>query len=162
VLLKCDLDFLKTIEQDPIRPVELLGDPKRRFEMPFEVYALVEKQGFGTATNAVACIAHAWFVPETEDDLMEIAHAGSGSGCALAGAAEGGDIVVPYSLWSNKKGCGTLMINALLHKFKDAGKIITMSPKTEMAQKFHESNGAFLLQSNEESNNFEYPRNSGD
>ena len=54
------------------------------------------------------------------------------------------------------------MINALLHKFKDEGKIITMSPKTEMAQKFHESNGAVLIQSNEESNNFEYPCNSGD
>ena len=151
MLLKCDLDFLKTIEQDPIRPVELLGDPKRRFEMPFEVYALVEKQGFGTATNAVACIAHAWFIPETEDDLMEIGQ-----------DSEGGNIIVPYSLWSNKKGCGTLMINALLHKFKDEGKIITMSPKTEMAQKFHESNGAVLIQSNEESNNFEYPCNSGD
>ena len=151
MLLKCDLDFLKTIEQDPIRPVELLGDPKRRFEMPFEVYALVEKQGFGVATNAVACIAHAWFVPQTEDDLMEIGQ-----------DSEGGNIIVPYSLWSNKKGCGTLMINALLHKFKDAGKIITMSPKTEMAQKFHESNGAVLIQSNEESNNFEYPCNLGD
>ena len=151
MLLKCDLDFLKIVEQDPIRPVELLGGLKRRFETPFEVYALIEKQGFGVETNAVACIAHAWFIPETEADLMEIGQ-----------DSEGGDIVVPYSLWSNKRGSGTLLINALLHKFKDAGKIITMSPKTEMARKFHESNGAFLLQSNEDSNNFEYPRNSGD
>ena len=159
MLLKCDLDFLKTIEQDPIRPVELLGEPKRRFEMPFEVYALVEKQGFGTATNAVACIAHAWFVPETEDDL---AHIALGRPLYLPDDPHTAEIIVPYSLWSNKKGCGTLMINALLHKFKDEGKIITMSPKTEMAQKFHESNGAVLIQSNEESNNFEYPCNSGD
>ena len=157
MLLKCDLDFLKIVEQDPIRPMELLGGPKRRFETPFEVYALIEKQGFGVATNAVACIAHAWFIPETEADLMEIRQ-----GNQHRIRSEGGNIVVPYSLWSNKKGCGTLLINALLHKFKDAGKIITMSPKTEMARKFHESNGAFLLQSNEESNNFEYPRNSGD
>ena len=146
MLIKCDLDFLKTIEHDPIRSPELLGHPKRRFEMPFEVYALVEKQGFGVATNAVVCIANSWFIPQTEEDLETISR-----------NAEGGDIIVPYSLWSNQKGSGTLLINALLHKFGNAYKIVTMSPKTEMATRFHESNGAVLIQSNEESNNFEYP-----
>ena len=147
MLIKCDLDFIKIIAQDPIRPVELLGDPKRRFEHPLEVYALVEKQGFGVATNAVACIAHSWFVPETEADIYEISQ-----------DPEGGEIVVPYSLWSNQKGSGRLLINALRHYFKDyAAQLITMSPKPEMAQRFHESNGAVLIQSNKESNNFEYP-----
>ena len=67
------------------------------------------------------------------------------------------EIVVPYSLWSNKKGIGRLLISAIRHRFRDAAQLITMSPKTEMAQRFHESNGAVLIQSNEESNNFEYP-----
>ena len=35
-------------------------------------------------------------------------------------------------------------------------RYVTMSPKTEMAMKFHLSNGAVLLRENEETNNFEY------
>ena len=90
MLIKCNLDFLKIIEQDPVRSVELLGGPKRRFEPPFEVYALVEKQG-------------------------------------------------------------------LLYKLKNEFPVITMSPKTDMARRFHESNGAVLMQENKHTNNFAYP-----
>lgn len=146
MLIKCDLDFLKIIEQDPVRPVELLGSPQRRFDEPFEVYALVEKQGFGVSTDAVVCLAHAQYVPEEESDLEDIAH------------MEPGEIVVPYSLWSNQKGAGRRLINALLYKLKGEFPVITLSPKTDMAKKFHESNGAVLFQENETSYNFRYPR----
>ena len=91
MLIKCDLDFLNIIEQDPVRPVDLLGSPQRRFDEPFEVYALVEKQGFGVSTDAVVCLAYAQYVPEEESDLEDIAH------------MEPGEIVVPYSLWSNRR-----------------------------------------------------------
>ena len=38
----------------------------------------------------------------------------------------------------------------------DFVRIITMSPKTEMARNFHYKNGARLLQTNEETVNYEY------
>ena len=145
MLIKCNLDFLKIIEQDPVRSVELLGGPKRRFEPPFEVYALVEKQGFGVSTDAVVCIAYAPYVPQDESDLEDIAH------------MEPGEIVVPYSLWSNRKGAGRRLINSLLYKLKHEFPVITMSPKTDMARRFHESNGAVLMQENKHTNNFAYP-----
>jgi hypothetical protein len=92
------------------------------------------------------CLAYAQYVPEEESDLEDIAH------------MEAGEIVVPYSLWSNQKGAGRRLINSLLYKLKDEFPVITLSPKTDMAKRFHESNGAVLFQENETSYNFRYPR----
>jgi len=145
VLIKCSADFIHAIEQDPVRPLNFIGGPLRRFEEPFEVYALIDKQGFGVVTHAVVCVAYTWFVPETEEDLLEAAK-----------DPQRGDIVVPYSLWSNQKGAGRKLINSLLHALKGQHRVVTMSPKTEQAARFHLGNGARLLQENEFSNNFEY------
>jgi len=145
MLIKCSSDFLGVIEQDPVRPLDFLGGPLRSYEEPFEVYALIDKQGFGVVTHAVVCVAYTWFVPETEEDLLEAAK-----------DPQRGDIVVPYSLWSNQKGAGRKLINALLHALKGQHRVVTMSPKTEQAARFHLGNGARLLQENKLTNNFEY------
>ena len=39
---------------------------------------------------------------------------------------------------------------------KNVNRLVTLSPKTEMAKRFHEKNGAELVSENEESYNFEY------
>jgi precorrin-6x reductase len=44
----------------------------------------------------------------------------------------------------------------LLQSQHFSNRYITMSPKTEMAIKFHLKNGAILLQENPTTNNFEY------
>ena len=71
-----------------------------------------------------------------------------------------GDHSIFYTVWSTKKGAGRqIIISALEHlktKFSPTQRYITMSPKTEMAKKFHLKNGAILFQENEETNNFEY------
>ena len=152
MLIKADTDFVKRMEEDPIRTPDFLGSVLKRFEEPFEVYALIEKQGFGVDTQAVACVVHTPFIPQTEADLIEI---------AKEPWTEQGGFAVPYSLWSNKKGAGSRLINALLYEIKKGyfsdSRIVTMSPKTDMARRFHEKNGAFLLSENKTSNNFEYP-----
>ena len=70
-----------------------------------------------------------------------------------------GNIAVAYTVWSKEKGFGRKILLDLLQKYKDNNNVkrfVTLSPKTEMAMKFHLSNGATLLQENATTNNFEY------
>ena len=58
-----------------------------------------------------------------------------------------------------KKGGGKLIVKEVFKKIKKSNyldRLITLSPLTEMATKFHSKNGANLLQVNETSQNFEY------
>ena len=58
-----------------------------------------------------------------------------------------------------KKGGGKLIVNEVFKKIKRSNhlnRLVTLSPLTEMATKFHSKNGAKLLQVNENSQNFEY------
>ena len=64
-----------------------------------------------------------------------------------------------YTVWSKGKGLGRkIVIDAwnLLKMQHTGNRYVTMSPKTEMAMKFHLRNGAILLQENPTTNNFEY------
>tara|TARA_B100000965_G_scaffold393234_1_gene403765 strand:+ start:5170 stop:5580 length:411 start_codon:yes stop_codon:yes gene_type:complete len=125
-----ELDILK---EDPVRPnVEKIGKGK-------QVYVLND-------LSAVVCVCYCKEVPTTEEELEEYKE-------------EYGDIAVAYTVWSNKAGSGRELIfqlRDLFHEAGSVGRLITMSPKTEMAKRFHERNGATLLQDNAESYNFEY------
>ena len=68
-------------------------------------------------------------------------------------------IAVFYTVWSHEKGMGRQVLNNTLNIISNRAtntRFITLSPKTDMATKFHLSNGAILLQQNLETNNFEY------
>ena len=132
------------IEDDPVRSPFLFGDARRRFQEPFLVYGWIEDEDI----QAVVCLAFAEFLPETEADLITIAN-----------DTIAGDIIVPYSLWSYKQGAGSKLIQGLLELASKTHepRVITMSPKTEMAEKFHTKNGAVILSVNEESVNYAYP-----
>ena len=70
-----------------------------------------------------------------------------------------GNFSIFYTVWSKEKGLGRKIILEVWDLFKKQhteNRYVTMSPKTEMAMKFHLSNGAILLQENSETNNFEY------
>lgn len=66
--------------------------------------------------------------------------------------------IVLYSVWSYKKGSATKLVLAMIKKIRKESycRIITMSPKTDMARNFHLKNGAKLLQENKETVNYEY------
>ena len=71
----------------------------------------------------------------------------------------GGQIAIAYTVWSKKKGGGKLIVKEVFKKIKKSNhlnRLITLSPLTEMATKFHSRNGAKLLQKNETTQNFEY------
>lgn len=106
-------------------------------------------------TLAVCCVALGYGIPTNEDELSEIS------------MADGSPVIVPYTIWSYESGSGRKLVNTMLACIKREyvmnsiatpywPLIVTLSPKTEMAKRFHESNGAFLLAENEESYNFEY------
>jgi len=70
-----------------------------------------------------------------------------------------GKIAIAYTVWSKKKGGGKLIVKEVFKKIKKSNhlnRLITLSPLTEMASKFHSKNGAKLLQVNETTQNFEY------
>ena len=70
-----------------------------------------------------------------------------------------GKIAVAYTVWSKKKGGGKLIVKEVYKKIKKSNhlsRLVTLSPLTEMAAKFHSRNGAKLLQINETTQNFEY------
>ena len=70
-----------------------------------------------------------------------------------------GQIAIAYTVWSKKRGGGKLIVKQvykMIKKSNHLNRLITLSPLTEMARKFHLRNGAIELQVNKETQNFEY------
>ena len=65
-----------------------------------------------------------------------------------------------YTIWSYAPGAGRkLIFDAVEHikqNNKDITRFVTLSPKTDMAKKFHTRNGAIVFRENEETVNYEY------
>ena len=70
-----------------------------------------------------------------------------------------GKIAIAYTVWSKKKGGGKLIVKEVYKKIKKSNhlnRLVTLSPLTEMAKKFHLRNKAKLFRVNETTQNFEY------
>ena len=67
------------------------------------------------------------------------------------------EFTIFYTVWSYEKGYGRNILNELLPLLQTE-RFVTLSPKTEMAKRFHLRNGAKLISDNETSYNFEYFR----
>ena len=70
-----------------------------------------------------------------------------------------GDIAIAYTVWAKKRGGGKAIVNEVYKMIKKShhlNRLVTLSPLTDMARKFHIRNGAKELQVNEETQNFEY------
>ena len=121
-------------EDDPVRPN--IGE-RDRFLYGREVYALW--------TYAICCVAYCDDVPKTEKQLATMA---------------GLDIAVFYTVWSYKKGAGRQIVletaNHIKKVHSNIKRFVTLSPLTEMAERFHLRNGATLLAKHKYAQNFEY------
>ena len=72
-----------------------------------------------------------------------------------------GQIAIAYTIWSKKKGGGKLIVKEVFKMIKKSNhlnRLITLSPLTEMATKFHLRNKAKLISVNETTQNFEYTK----
>lgn len=130
------LDFIK---DDPVRP-EIPTD--FRVTDGRMVAALVEEE----QPTAMVCVSFHDFVPEDVKDLSTTA-------------------VVPttavfYTIWSYKAGKGKeLLIQAVREIQKShpsVTRFVTLSPKTEVARRFHLRNGAIVFRENIDTTNYEY------
>ena len=121
------------IKKDPVRPhinVNTRMAPGR------EMYHIDEQ--------AFICLAFTDRIPVSEAELI---------------SSNVGDIAVAYTVWSFKRGLGRKIIFETQKRIQDTfrfSRLVTLSPKTEMAVKFHLSNGATLLQESDHAYNFEY------
>ena len=138
------------VEEDPVRP-EL--DNEFRTGFGRKIYG-VEYQG---EIHAVMCFAYTNEIPKSVEELdimSQDAHLQS----TLRGQNVG-KIAIAYTVWSKKKGGGKLIVKEVFNKIKKSNhlnRLVTLSPLTDMAYKFHIKNGAKLISVNETTQNFEY------
>ena len=142
------------IKDDTVRPHL---DTDFRTSSHREVYALYEdkyaEQHFpDNDIKAVICVAYTNEVPKDEHELDLYSQQACQDG-------QRGNIAVFYTVWSYSKGAGREIVNTVakqLHDDKRATRFVTLSPLTEMAEKFHLRNGAELLEKHNSCQNFEY------
>ena len=138
------------IEEDPVRP-EL--DIIFRRSYGRKIYGVK----YGDQIHAVMCFAYTNQIPKSVEELDKFSH-----DAFLQSAQRDqnvGQIAIAYTVWSKKKGGGKLIVKEVFKKIKKSNhlnRLVTLSPLTEMASKFHSKNGAKLLQINETTQNFEY------
>jgi predicted CoA-binding protein len=138
------------ISKDPVRP-EL--DLKFRTSYGRKIYGLKH----GEDIMAVMCFAFVNEIPKNVNDLDVF----SKDAYLQATMREGiqGSIAIAYTVWSLKKGGGKMIVKEVYNMIKESNhlnRLITLSPLTKMAEKFHLRNGAKLIQKNETTQNFEY------
>jgi hypothetical protein len=131
------------VTQDPVRPelsLEFRTSPGR------EMYALKDEQGNNAA---VICVCYTKQVPTTVFEME-------------AFTDPTGSIAIAYTVWSNVKGAGKTIIDHLLEYARNSEhikRVVTLSPLTLMAKRFHTKNGAIRIALNKETQNFEYSIN---
>ena len=107
--------------------------------------------------HAVMCFAYTNHIPKNVEELDKFSQ-----DAFLQSTLRGqnvGQIAIAYTVWSKKRGGGKLIVREVYKKVKKSNHLnilVTLSPLTEMATKFHTKNGAKLLQVNEKTQNFEY------
>lgn len=131
--------FFSFLTDDPVRPniptVERLGSNK-------DIFVSREND----EVTAITCVSYQETVPTKESELFEQ--------CSQP------TVAVFYTIWSYKPGAGRQLILDSVQYIKENKKeivrFVTLSPKTEMARRFHLKNGAVVFRENEETINYEY------
>jgi hypothetical protein len=130
--------LLEYIKDDPVRP-ELPKEfrvGKNKF-----VSALVED-----IPRAMVCVSLHDFIPEDVNGLsIDTEHPTT---------------AIFYTIWSYAPGAGVELLRATVaeiqKQFPSVERFVTLSPKTEMAKKFHTKNGAGVFRENQDTVNYEY------
>jgi hypothetical protein len=131
--------LIKYLKDDPVRP-ELPAEfrvSENRF-----ISSIVE----GEDPKAMVCVSLCDFVPSSVVELTQDA--------LLPNTA------IFYTIWSYAPGAGRELleetVDEIKKRFPNITRFVTLSPKTEMARRFHLKNGAEIFRENEETVNYEY------
>lgn len=129
--------LIDLVKDDPVRPAIPTAS---RIHDHAEILVLMEDD----RPAAVVCVAYLDQVPTTETELGKT----------------GANVAAFYTIWSYQTGAGRKMIRAArIHIATTRPEIktyVTLSPKTEIARRFHMSNGATVLADNETTVNYLY------
>ena len=129
--------LLNFIKDDPVRP-EISTD--FRVSDGRMVAALSSDE---TNPDAMVCVSFHDFVPQDTTELKETALVPT--------------TAVFYTIWSYKAGKGKqLLIEAvkgIQEQYPSVTRFVTLSPKTELARRFHLKNGAIIFRENIETVN---------
>jgi len=132
-------DLASLIKDDPVRPEIPLSD---RVNSNSRIYMLKD----GDQTLAVTCVKFLETIPSAVDDLV-----------VIIGSAT---TAVFYTIWSYTAGSGRELIveaqKSIESEFPEIQTYVTLSPKTEMARRFHLKNGARELRENVDTINYIY------
>jgi uncharacterized protein YuzE len=131
--------FSSLLYQDPVRPhiphTQRIGDSK-------DIFVLKDDND---NVKAITCVSYQQSIPTTESELF---------------LQEQANTAVFYTIWSYVPGAGRSLIFEAVKYIKEnkpeISRFVTLSPKTEMAKRFHHKNGAITFRENQESVNYEY------
>jgi hypothetical protein len=129
----------RLIKDDPVRPHIPL---EQRINDAAEMLILMA----GEEVLAATCMQWLSTVPETEEDLISM--------------DKNKEVAVFYTIWSYAPGAGATLLRQaadwLKTDYKDLKGIVTLSPHTPMAERFHLKNGAKIRKTNATTVNYEY------
>jgi hypothetical protein len=130
--------LLDLVKDDPVRPEIPIA---ARVNTHAEVFVLYVED----AVAAVTCVSYCAGVPAAVSDL------------------ELNDVAttaVFYTIWSYKPGGGRRLIQAAQEHIRSNRanilRWVTLSPKSDMARRFHLNNGASIYRENTDTINYEY------
>lgn len=129
----------RIVKDDPVRPHIPL---EQRVNDAAEILILKA----GDEVLAATCMQWLKDIPEDEADLQNMPH--------------DKDVAVFYTIWSYSPGAGAELLQLaakwLREEYDNIKAIVTLSPQTEMARRFHLKNGADVYRQNETSVNYRY------
>lgn len=133
--------LLSLIKDDPVRPEIPVED---RVNANSRIFVLRDETT--QEPLAVTCVKFLDRVPSAVDDLAE--------------TVVNTNTAVFYTIWSYAAGAGRKLIQEAQAQIRlehpEVDVYVTLSPKTEMARRFHHKNGARTLRENPDSVNYVY------
>ena len=132
--------FFNLISEDPVRPniphMDRVGSNK-------DIFVLRDENN---NVKAITCVSYQASIPECESGLFEI--------------TDNPQVAIFYTIWSYAPGAGRTLIFDAVDYIKENNKnikrFVTLSPRTELARRFHLKNGAIVYRENTETVNYEY------
>ena len=132
--------FTRLIKDDPVRPEIPL---EQRINGNSQIYVLKDDLG---EPLAVTCVKFLEGIPKNVGELADI--------------AVNTNTAVFYTIWSYAAGAGKKLIQQaqadIQREHPEVENYVTLSPKTDMARRFHHNNGAETYRENEDSVNYRY------
>lgn len=133
-------ELLRLIKDDPVRPEIPL---EQRVNANSQIFVLKNEQN---EPLAVTCVKFLADIPESVNQLAD--------------TVVNTNTAVFYTIWSYAAGAGRELITQartqIEHDHPEVKTFVTLSPKTEMAQRFHHKNGAITFRENADTVNYLY------